>query len=135
MGTADELALDVLINALCTLSREQLGIRQLLFGGQNDDWPTPQVGFGGRQARPGAGDRRGARAGLPAAPAPSVRRLKRCACWRPLQREEFIPQVTMDPMRVGFGPGFAQAGEEGEEEDEDEEDDDAEFEGLGDFLP
>lgn len=43
MGTADELALDVLINALSTFSREQLGIRQLVVGGENEDWPTPKV--------------------------------------------------------------------------------------------
>lgn len=45
MGTADELALDVLINALSTLSREQLGVRQLVLGGQNQDWATPQVSW------------------------------------------------------------------------------------------
>ena len=43
MGTSDELALDVLINALSNFSREQLGIRQLVVGGQNEDWPVPQV--------------------------------------------------------------------------------------------
>ena len=43
MGTSDELALDVLINALSVFSREQLGVRQLVVGGQNEDWPTPQV--------------------------------------------------------------------------------------------
>ena len=44
LGTADELALDVLINALSTLSREQLGVRALVFGGENEDWPAPKVG-------------------------------------------------------------------------------------------
>ncbi|KAL4437358.1 hypothetical protein ABPG75_004497 [Micractinium tetrahymenae] len=73
MGTADELALDVLLNALSTLSREQLGIRQVVVGGQNEDWPTPK-------------------------------------------REEFLPEVTMDPLRgpLRRGGGF--------EEDEDEDD-------------
>ncbi|EFN59845.1 hypothetical protein CHLNCDRAFT_14078, partial [Chlorella variabilis] len=40
MGTADELALDVLVNALSSVSKEQLGIRQLVVGGQNEDWPV-----------------------------------------------------------------------------------------------
>lgn len=43
MGTADELALDILLNALSTFSREQLGIRQVVVGGQNDDWPVPKA--------------------------------------------------------------------------------------------
>ncbi len=43
MGTADELALDILLNALSTFSREQLGIRQVVVGGQNEDWPVPKA--------------------------------------------------------------------------------------------
>jgi hypothetical protein len=43
LGTADELALDALINALTTFSKEQLGIKQLVLGGENDDWAAPQV--------------------------------------------------------------------------------------------
>jgi hypothetical protein len=43
MGTADELALDMLINALTTFSKEQLGIKQLVIGGENDDWAAPAV--------------------------------------------------------------------------------------------
>lgn len=42
VGTADEMAIDVLINTLQTLSRENLGIRTLVVGGENDDWPTPR---------------------------------------------------------------------------------------------
>lgn len=42
LGTSDELALDVLINTLSTFSREQLGIKQLVIGGENDDWPVPE---------------------------------------------------------------------------------------------
>ena len=52
MGTADELALDILINALSTFSREQLGLKQLVVGGQNDDWPTPKVGAAARGGYP-----------------------------------------------------------------------------------
>ena len=48
MGTADELALDVLVNALSSVSKEQLGIRQLVVGGQNEDWPVPQARGAGR---------------------------------------------------------------------------------------
>lgn len=73
MGTADELALDILLNALSTFSREQLGIRQVVVGGQNDDWPVPK-------------------------------------------REEFLPEVTMDPLR-----GPRRRGGAYEDEDEDEE--------------
>ena len=32
MGTADELALDILINALSTFSQEQMGVKQLVVG-------------------------------------------------------------------------------------------------------
>jgi hypothetical protein len=42
MGSADELALDVLINCLTTFSREQVGIKQVVFGGENDDWELPE---------------------------------------------------------------------------------------------
>lgn len=41
MGTSDELAFDILINALKTFSKEHVGLRQLVFGGQNDDWEIP----------------------------------------------------------------------------------------------
>lgn len=74
MGTADELALDVLINTLSTFSREQLGVRQMVVGGQNDDWALPK-------------------------------------------REDFLPEVTMDPMR---GPR-RRSGDDDEASDEDDE--------------
>lgn len=38
LGTSDLIALDILINALTQLSREYVGIKQLLIGGQNEDW-------------------------------------------------------------------------------------------------
>lgn len=40
LGTADALALDVLINALRTLSREYINLIRVIIGGQNEDWPT-----------------------------------------------------------------------------------------------
>ena len=43
MGTADELALDVLINAVSTFSRENVGIKQMIIGGKNADWDVPEV--------------------------------------------------------------------------------------------
>ena len=41
MGTSDELGLDVLVNALLTFSKEHVGVRQIVVGGVNDDWATP----------------------------------------------------------------------------------------------
>jgi hypothetical protein len=41
LGTADAMALDVLINALRTLSLEYIGITRVIIGGQNEDWPAP----------------------------------------------------------------------------------------------
>ena len=41
MGTSDELAFDVLLNALRTFSREHVAIRSIQFGGESDDWPLP----------------------------------------------------------------------------------------------
>lgn len=43
MGTADELALDVLVNAMSTFSRENVGIKQFVVGGENEDWPIPEA--------------------------------------------------------------------------------------------
>ncbi|MGY2778378.1 hypothetical protein ACVW0B_000264 [Thermostichus sp. MS-CIW-23] len=40
LGTADAMALDVLINALRTLSLEYIGLSRVIIGGQNEDWPT-----------------------------------------------------------------------------------------------
>jgi hypothetical protein len=42
MGTSDELAIDILINALMTFSREHVGVRQIVIGGENDDWSVPE---------------------------------------------------------------------------------------------
>ena len=38
LGTSDLIALDILINALTQLSKEYVGIKQLIIGGQNEDW-------------------------------------------------------------------------------------------------
>ena len=45
MGTSDEMGFDILINALTTFSREHVGIRQIIFGGANDDWGIPAKEF------------------------------------------------------------------------------------------
>ncbi|MDX1976584.1 MAG: DUF3531 family protein [Pseudanabaenaceae cyanobacterium bins.68] len=39
LGTADAIALDVLINALQQFSQDYLPIKQILVGGQNPEWP------------------------------------------------------------------------------------------------
>ena len=145
MGTSDELALDVLINALSVFSREQLGVRQLVVGGQNEDWPTPQVRR--RRRLPTwlawiapAGIPASCSCILPLALLPAVRRLSpghwltlilmcrcccvHCCCCCCLQREDFLPEVTMDPLR---GPQYmgrrGGVGEDGEEDDEEDADD------------
>ena len=41
MGTADELALDVLLNTLVGFSKECVGLKRILLGGQHDAWPLP----------------------------------------------------------------------------------------------
>ena len=41
MGTADELCLDVLINMITTFSKEYVGIKSLVIGGENPKWPVP----------------------------------------------------------------------------------------------
>ena len=43
LGTADALSLDVLIAALQTLSQEYLSLDRLIVGGQNPDWPIPDL--------------------------------------------------------------------------------------------
>ncbi|EIE27423.1 hypothetical protein COCSUDRAFT_11745 [Coccomyxa subellipsoidea C-169] len=43
LGTADELALDVLINALINFSRENVGITHCFIGGVNKEWPVPTM--------------------------------------------------------------------------------------------
>lgn len=41
MGTSDELAIDILLNALISFSKEHVGIRRITVGGENEDWETP----------------------------------------------------------------------------------------------
>ncbi|MEM9567143.1 MAG: DUF3531 family protein [Cyanobacteria bacterium P01_E01_bin.34] len=41
LGTADAMALDILINAMNRLSLEYVGIERIVIGGQGDDWPVP----------------------------------------------------------------------------------------------
>ncbi|MGK7934460.1 MAG: DUF3531 family protein [Xenococcaceae cyanobacterium] len=40
LGTSDLIAIDILINSLNQLSKEYVTIRQLIIGGQNEDWPA-----------------------------------------------------------------------------------------------
>ena len=46
MGTADEMAFDVLINSLIQFSREYFGLKQVIIGGVNEDWTTEGSEFG-----------------------------------------------------------------------------------------
>ncbi|MGB3572447.1 MAG: DUF3531 family protein, partial [Phormidesmis sp.] len=41
LGTTDALALDVLINTVRQFSKDYVEIRQIIIGGENEDWPTP----------------------------------------------------------------------------------------------
>lgn len=41
LGTADAIALDVLINALEQLSKDYVTIKQIVIGGENEDWKIP----------------------------------------------------------------------------------------------
>lgn len=41
LGTADAIALDVLINAFTQLSKDFVAIESLKIGGENPDWPIP----------------------------------------------------------------------------------------------
>jgi hypothetical protein len=40
LGTSDPITIDILINALSQLSREYVQIKQLIIGGQNEEWPV-----------------------------------------------------------------------------------------------
>jgi len=52
LGTADEMAIDVLINSLITLSREYVGIKQIVIGGDNENgWGTEDSGYGQEQGK------------------------------------------------------------------------------------
>ena len=42
LGTSDALALDVLLNALKQFNKDYVAIEQVLIGGENEDWPTPE---------------------------------------------------------------------------------------------
>ncbi|KAG2485664.1 hypothetical protein HYH03_015636 [Edaphochlamys debaryana] len=42
MGTADELALDVLINTLVGYSANMAALKSVTLGGSNEDWPVPE---------------------------------------------------------------------------------------------
>jgi hypothetical protein len=40
LGTSDAIALDILINAFQQLSKDYVSLKQLIIGGENEDWPT-----------------------------------------------------------------------------------------------
>ncbi len=42
LGTSDLIALDILINALTQLNQEYVPIKQLIIGGENEDWPIEE---------------------------------------------------------------------------------------------
>jgi len=39
LGTSDLIALDILINALIQVNKDLLDIKQIIFGGENAEWP------------------------------------------------------------------------------------------------
>jgi len=41
LGTTDAIALDILINTVRQFSKDYVEIRQIIVGGENEDWPTP----------------------------------------------------------------------------------------------
>lgn len=41
LGTSDAIALDMLLNALKQFSKDYVAIEQVIVGGENEDWPTP----------------------------------------------------------------------------------------------
>jgi hypothetical protein len=43
LGTSDLIALDILINALRQLNREYVMIKQLIIGGENEDWKVEDL--------------------------------------------------------------------------------------------
>ena len=52
LGTADEIALALLLNSLITLSREYVGIKQFVVGGDNENgWGTADSGYGQEQGK------------------------------------------------------------------------------------
>ncbi|MEM1368941.1 MAG: DUF3531 family protein [Cyanobacteria bacterium P01_H01_bin.15] len=42
LGTSDPFALDVLLNALQQLAKNYVGIKRIIIGGQNTDWPVTE---------------------------------------------------------------------------------------------
>jgi len=44
LGTADAIALDILLNALKQFSADYVAIEQVFIGGENVDWPIPTSG-------------------------------------------------------------------------------------------
>ena len=42
LGTTDALALDVLVNTMRQFSEDYVEIKQLVVGGENEDWPVPR---------------------------------------------------------------------------------------------
>mmetsp|Transcript_14382 Transcript_14382/g.27640 ORF Transcript_14382/g.27640 Transcript_14382/m.27640 type:complete len:313 (-) Transcript_14382:264-1202(-) len=62
LGSADELAIDILLNSLMQLSKEYVGIKKIFVGGINEDWKEDTLGRGGgdlafRLGQPRAGPR------------------------------------------------------------------------------
>jgi hypothetical protein len=43
LGTADAIALDMLINALKQFSKDYVTLEWLIIGGVNEDWPVPEM--------------------------------------------------------------------------------------------
>ena len=46
LGSSDEMCVDVLINSLIQFSREYFGLKQIIIGGENEDWTTEGSEFG-----------------------------------------------------------------------------------------
>jgi Protein of unknown function (DUF3531) len=42
LGTSDAIAIDILLNALIRLSQEFVPLSQVIVGGENEDWRTPE---------------------------------------------------------------------------------------------
>ena len=42
LGTSDLVAIDILINALTQMSKEYVTVKQLIIGGENEDWEVEQ---------------------------------------------------------------------------------------------
>jgi hypothetical protein len=42
LGTSDAIALDILINVFRQFSQDYVVVKQLVIGGENEDWPVPE---------------------------------------------------------------------------------------------